>query len=123
MFDQITEENYYGRGEQSDASDEGEDATQNIKKFRQQIEHLNSDLHDLIYSGEDEEESGAEDDINSLTQARSTKIKGMKGFKKSGKPQNLDLLPSNYNDEVQTQSLPLLNSDVISSNEYQPETS
>ena len=67
MFDQITEENYYGRGEQSDDSqDEGEDATRHIKKFRQQIEHLNSVLHDLIYSGEDEE-SGAEDGIDDIT--------------------------------------------------------
>lgn len=124
MFDQITEENYYGRGEQSDASDEGEDATQNIKKFRQQIEHLNSDLHDLIYSGEDEGESGPEDDLDCVTQTRSTKMKKLIGFKKSGKPQNLDLLPSNYNDEVQEyEQQPMLNSDVISNNGCQPETS
>ena len=67
MFDQITEENYYGRGEQSDDSqDEGEDANRRIKKFRQQIEHLNSDLHDLIYSGEDEE--SGEDDFDDVAQ-------------------------------------------------------
>ena len=65
MFDQITEENFYGRGEGDEESDEdeGEDATGRIKRFRQQIEHLNSDLHDLIYSGEDEE-SGAEDGVD-----------------------------------------------------------
>ena len=34
MFDQITEENYYGRGEDDDSQDDGEDATGNIKKFR-----------------------------------------------------------------------------------------
>ena len=94
MFDQITEENYYGRGEESD-DDEGEDATGRIRRFRQQIEHLNSDLHDLIYSGEDEE-SGAEDaqDGPKLTLKNSKKTI----FKKigSGKPQNLDLLPASY---------------------------
>ena len=101
MFDQITEENYYGRGEQSDQSDEGEDATKNIKKFRQQIEHLNSDLHDLIYSGEEDDEG--EDGIDSLTQRSGAKAKKMH-FKKSGKPQNLDLLPSNYIEENQNSS-------------------
>lgn len=33
MFDQITEENFYGRGEESD-DDEGEDATGRIRRFR-----------------------------------------------------------------------------------------
>jgi hypothetical protein len=43
-------------------NDEGEDgdATNKIRKFSQQIEHLNSDLHDLIYNGEDGE--SAEED-------------------------------------------------------------
>lgn len=62
MFDQITEENYFGRGE-SDSENDGEDNAGNIKKFRQQIEHLNSDLHDLIYSGEGGE-SGDEDGLD-----------------------------------------------------------
>ena len=66
MFDQITEENDYGRGEgDSDSANDGEDATTHIRKFRQQIEHLNSDLHDLIYEGEDGD-SAEEDDMDSF---------------------------------------------------------
>jgi len=97
MFDQITEENYYGRGECDDSDeDEGEDATRRIRKFRQQIEHLNSDLHDLIYSGEDEE-SGADevDEGQQLTGINRSKVPAFKKMG-SGKPQNLDLLPSSY---------------------------
>ena len=61
MFDQITEENdYFGRGE-SDYDDGEGDSTKNIKKFRKQIEHLNTDLHELIYSGEDGEDDDGED--------------------------------------------------------------
>ena len=101
MFDQITEENYYGRGEESDDDDDGEDATRRIKRFRQQIEHLNSDLHDLIYSGEDEE-SGAEDAIDGFTLRSSAHRKRKVAYKKmgGGKPQNLDLLPATYSMEL-----------------------
>lgn len=98
MFDQITEENDYGRGEgDSDSANDGEDATTHIRKFRQQIEHLNSDLHDLIYEGEDGD-SAEEDDIDSFALPHTQQRNGYKKIT-SGKPQNLDLLPSNYTEE------------------------
>ena len=53
----------------------------------------------MIYSGEGEEESGGEDGIDSLTQPNNNKMKKMIGFKNTGKPQNLDLLPANYIDD------------------------
>lgn len=56
MFDAITEDNFIGRGESDYDDGEDNNQTHNIKRFRQQIEHLNCDLHDLIYSGEEDED-------------------------------------------------------------------
>ena len=60
------------------------------------MENLNRDLHDLIYSGEGED-SGAEDGMIDSMTYRSANTRKVP-YKKmgSGKPQNLDLLPSNY---------------------------
>jgi len=57
-------------------------------------------LHDLIYSGEDEE-SGAEDAIDGFTLRSSAHRNRKVAYKKmgGGKPQNLDLLPSSYSME------------------------
>ena len=82
------------------------------------MEHLNSDLHDLIYSGEDGE-SGAEDAYDGpLIRQRSKKVIGKKIG--SGKPQNLDLLPACYSMEqnepaaAQSQYPSHLNLDMVS---------
>ena len=93
MFDCLTEENDFGRGE-SGSSDGENDSTHNIHKFRQKMEVLNQDLHhDQIFDGEDGEDADLGEDQDSpevLNTKKKIKVK------KSGKPQNLDLLPSNY---------------------------
>ena len=63
------EEESDGESEESD-DDEGEDANGRIRRFRQQIENLNSDLHDLIYSGEDEESEAEESKDDQLMQSQ-----------------------------------------------------
>ena len=91
MFDYLTEENDFCRGE-SDSGDGEGDSTHNIHKFRQKMEVLNQDLHhDQIFDGEDGEDADLDEDSPDVLNTK-MKIK----VKKSGKPQNLDLLPSNY---------------------------
>ena len=93
MFDYLTEENDFGRGE-SDSGDGENGSTHNIHKFRQKMEVLNQDLHhDQIFDGEDGEDADLGEDQDS-PEVLNTKKKMT--VKKSGKPQNLDLLPSNY---------------------------
>ena len=82
MFDMITEENDFCRGE-SDYDDGEGDSTRNIKKFRKQIEHLNKDLDELIYSGEDGEGDDVEECYDDSMQVKRAK-RIMR--KQSGKP-------------------------------------
>ena len=93
MFDHLTEENDFGRGESDSDADEN-DSTHNIKKFRQKMEVLNKDLHhDQIFEGEDGEDADLSEGQESPGRLQSKKKMIVK---KSMKPQNLDLLPSNY---------------------------
>jgi len=57
MFDQLTEDND-ARGESDSDVDQGESPTHNLAKYRHKIEVLNSDLHELIFDGEDDGEDG-----------------------------------------------------------------
>ena len=82
MFDAITEDNFIGRGESDYDDGEDNNQTHNIKRFRQQIEHLNCDLHDLIYSGEEDEDG----DLENLEGQDSRNRAKVRRPRKSGKP-------------------------------------